>query len=115
MDEGSRHASSKESSGLQTVGFLVYFILGALEVLLAFRFFFKLLGASASSGFVSAIYDFSQVFIWPFEGIFRRGTTEGVETVAVFEPATLVAIVVYAVLAWGVVKLVQILSGEQRS
>lgn len=50
----------------------------------------------------------------PFEGIFRQGFTQGIETTSVLEPATLVAIVVYAVLAWGIIKLIRVLSGEKQ-
>ena len=113
--ENNTNPSKREATGSQTIAYLVYFIFGALEILLAFRFVLKLLGASISSGFVSSIYDFSGIFIVPFEGIFRSGTTQGVETVAVFEPATLVAIIVYAVLSWGIVKLISIFSGERQA
>ena len=60
------------------------------------------------------IYNLIGIFILPFEGIFRRGYTQGVETTSVLEPSTLTAIIVYAVLAWGIVKLVQILSGKKQ-
>jgi hypothetical protein len=63
---------------------------------------------------VGLIYGLSGIFILPFEGIFRRGYAQGAETASVFEPSTLVAIIVYAVLAWGIVKLIKILSGEQQ-
>lgn len=104
----------RDATGSQTVEYLVYFIFGVLEILLTFRFILQLLGASLSSGFVSSIYDFSRIFILPFEGIFRTGTAQGIETTAVFEPATLVAIIVYALLAWGIVKLIRIFSGEKQ-
>ncbi len=32
-----------------------------------------------------------------------------------FEPGTLVAVVVYAILAWGIVKLLQVFSGEEQT
>ncbi len=99
----------------QTVEYLVYFLFGALEVLLAFRLVLKLTGASISSAFVGLIYGLTGVFILPFEGIFRRGFAQGVETTSILEPSTLVAIVVYAFLAWGIVKLIRILSGEQQA
>ena len=67
-----------------------------------------------ASGFVSLIYGSTRIFILPFEGIFRRGTTQGIETTAILEPSTLVAIIVYAILAWGIVKLVRIFSGEKQ-
>ncbi|MFH0864425.1 MAG: YggT family protein [Candidatus Gottesmanbacteria bacterium] len=98
----------------QTVEYLVYFFFGVLEILLAFRLILKLTGASISSAFVGLIYGLTGVFILPFEGIFRRGFAQGVETTSVLEPSTLVAIIVYAVLAWGIVKLLRILSGEQQ-
>ena len=104
---------SKATSS-QTVEYLVYFFFGALEILLAFRLVLKLTGASLSSAFVGLIYGLTGVFILPFEGIFRRGFTQGIETTSVLEPSTLVAIIVYAVLAWGIVKLLRILSGEQQ-
>jgi hypothetical protein len=105
----------KEASNSQTIEYLIYFLFGALEVLLAFRLVFKLIGASLSSVFVSLVYGLSGIFILPFEGIFRRWFAQGVETTSIFEPSTLVAIIVYAVLAWGIVKLVRILSGKQQT
>ena len=98
----------------QTIEYLVYFLFGALEILLAFRLILKLTGASMASAFVGLIYSITGFFILPFEGIFRRGFAQGVETTSVLEPSTLVAIIVYALLAWGIVKLVRISSGEQQ-
>lgn len=112
--ENNVNPAKREATGPQTIAYLIYFLFGVLEILLAFRFVLKLLGASLSSGFVSSIYDISSIFILPFEGIFRTGTTQGVETTSVLEPATLVAMIVYAVLAWGVVKLISIFSGEKQ-
>ena len=83
-------------------------------MLLAFRLVLKLMGASLASGFVGLIYGLTGIFILPFEGIFRRGVAPGLETTSVLEPSTIVAIIVYAVLAWGIVKLVRIFSGERQ-
>ena len=57
---------------------VVYYILGVLEILLAFRLVFKLLGANPDSGFVSFIYSISQVFLVPFTTIFRSAATDGI-------------------------------------
>ncbi len=118
QNEGPKAAVTTETKRIatssQTVEYLVYFFFGALEVLLAFRLVLKLMGASISSAFVGLIYGLTGIFILPFEGIFRRGFAQGVETTSILEPSTLVAIIVYAVLAWGVVKLLRILSGEQQ-
>ena len=118
QNEGPKEAVTTETkrvaSSSQTVEYLIYFLFGALEVLLAFRLVLKLMGASMASGFVDLIYGLSGIFILPFEGIFRRAVTQGLETASVLEPSTLVAMIVYAVLAWGIVKLVRIFSGEKQ-
>jgi nitrogen fixation protein FixH len=88
---------------------VVYYILGILEVLLAFRLVFKLLGANPESGFVSFIYSISQVFMAPFIAIFRSAVTQGIETKAVLEPSTIIGMIVYALIAWGIVKLIIIM------
>jgi len=70
----------KEVTSSQTAEYLIYFFFGILETLLAFRLILKLMGASLSSGFVNGIYAITGIFILPFEGIFRRGFSQGVET-----------------------------------
>jgi hypothetical protein len=91
---------------------LVYFIFGVLEFLLLFRLVFKLVGANPSSWFVSFIYAITRPFILPFAGIFPTATTEGVVATSVLEPATLVAILVYPLIAWGIVKLIAIVNND---
>jgi len=103
-----------EASKSQKTEYIIYFAFGVLETLLAFRLVLKLMGASAASGFVRIIYSVTGIFIMPFEGIFRSGFAQGVETTAVLEPASIVALIVYLVMAWGIVKLVRISSGEQQ-
>lgn len=118
QNDGPKAAVTTETKRIatssQTIEYLIYFFFGALEVLLAFRLVLKLMGASISSAFVGLIYGLTGLFVLPFEGIFRRGFAQGVETTSILEPSTLVALIVYAVLAWGIVKLVRIFSGEQQ-
>ena len=103
-----------EATGYQTIEYLVYFFFGALEILLAFRLVLKLTGASISSAFVGLVYGLTGVFILPFEGIFRMWFAKAGGTTSVLEPSTLVAIIAYAALALGIVKLIRILSGKQQ-
>lgn len=102
------------ANNYQTVEYLIYFFFGMLEVFLAFRLVLKLMGASVSSAFVNLIYTLTGILIFPFEGIFSRGFAPGLETTSVLEPATLVALIVYALLAWGIVKLLRIFSGQKQ-
>jgi len=114
VEQPSKKPTKRESTGTQTMEYIVYYIFGAIEVLLAFRLVLRLFGANPNSTFVSWIYGLSAIFIAPFQGIFPSPTTEGAVTTAVFEPATLVAIIFYAVLAWGIAKLISIFAGERQ-
>jgi uncharacterized membrane protein len=80
---------------------VVYFLLGVLEVILVLRFLFKLLGANAGNGFVVFLYNLSYFFVAPFSGIFNNPTIGN----NVFEITTIIAMIVYALIAWGLVSL----------
>jgi len=94
---------------------IIYYILGLLEVLFAFRLVFKVLGANPQSTFVSIIYSVTNLFLAPFNGIFRVAVTKGIETQSVLEPTLIIAMLVYAALAWGIVKLIDIISNHKDS
>jgi hypothetical protein len=99
----------------QTLEYVIYYLFGALEILLAFRLVLKMMGASINSGFVRVIYMISEIFILPFDGIFKRGYAANSGTTFEFEPATIVAIFVYMALAWGIVKLLRISTGKKQT
>lgn len=79
----------------------IYYVLGIIEALLGLRLLFRLLGANPSSGFVSFLYTLTRVFILPFIGIFKTVASDG----AVFEPATALAMIIYALIAYGAARL----------
>lgn len=87
----------------------VYYILWAVEILLLFRFVFRLLGASQASGFVQFLYAITWPLVAPFFGIF------GIPRVgeAAFETMTLVAMAVYAVLVYAIIKLMRIITATK--
>lgn len=91
-----------------TAGNAVWYVVGFIEVLLAFRFVLKLLGANPASGFVDFIYSISGLLTAPFDNIFRVASTEGNVVRAVFEPSILIAMAVYAIIGWGIVKLLNL-------
>lgn len=80
---------------------IVWYILSLLEVLLAFRFVLKLTGANPLAGFTSFIYGVTHIFTAPFLSVFRITRIEG----SVFEWTTLLAMLVYWIIALGVIKL----------
>jgi hypothetical protein len=79
---------------------IVWYILGALEIFLAFRFVLQLLGANPSAGFSQFIYGVTYVFSAPFNTVFRFTRVGG----SIFEWTTLLAMIVYWILAVGIVR-----------
>jgi hypothetical protein len=88
---------------------IVGFLVGVIDILIAARLLGKLFGASAQSAFVSFIYTVSGPLVAPFHGIFGNGGS----TANTFETADLVAIVVYAVIGWGLVMLIRIITAPR--
>ncbi len=80
---------------------VVWYVLGIIETLLAFRFILKLLAANPSAGFSEFIYGVTYIFAQPFVAVFQRSQVEG----SIFEWTTLLAMVVYWILASGIIKL----------
>lgn len=50
---------------------IVVLIFGLIQIVIAAQFVFLLLDAREANGIVSAVLDFSQIFVGPFEGILR--------------------------------------------
>ncbi len=101
-----------KATGIQTLTYLIYFMFGIFETLLVTRFILKLFGANTQNSFVDVVYSISGVLVAPFAGIFSSEVSQGLETASVFEPATIIAIIVYIAIALGTVKLVEIVSGR---
>lgn len=80
---------------------IVWYVLGLIEILLAFRFALKLLGANPDAGFSSFIYGVTYLFSAPFLTVFRVSQVAG----SVVEWTTILSMFVYWVLALGIIKL----------
>lgn len=85
---------------------LVWLLLGIVEALLILRVLFKALAANSAAGFVQLVYNASAPLVIPFRGIFATPEHAG----NVLELSSLVAIVVYGLVALGLVWLLAILN-----
>lgn len=83
---------------------VVWFIIGLICIIIALRFTFLLLGANRGADLTGFIYSFSDPFVAPFVGIFG----EPVYGKSVFEISSVLAIVIYLLIGWGIVKLLTI-------
>lgn len=81
---------------------LVWLMAGTLEALIGLRFVLKLIAANPDNTFARLVYDLTAVFLWPFFGLTITPSVEGI----VLELHSLIAMVVYALLAWFVVQLI---------
>lgn len=85
---------------------LVSFVGGAIEVFIALRFALKLFQANPESAFVQLVYSVSGLFMGPFNAVFKTQHVSG----SAFEWSALVAIAAYALITWGLVTLIRVLS-----
>ncbi len=84
---------------------IVYLLLGIVEALMITRVALKLLAANPGVGFVRFVYRMSAPLVAPFQGIFPTPVSNS----NVLELSSLVAIAVYGLVAWGIVRIIFIL------
>ena len=89
----------------------IYLLFAILEGLLAIRFVLRVLGANPAAGFAQLVYGITAPFMAPFVGLFGEPTFGA----SVFEWTALVAMIVYVLLAWVIVRLVWLAAGETRT
>jgi hypothetical protein len=82
----------------------IWFVVAVIDIFIAGDFLLKLLAASKSSGFVNFVYQLAGILVAPFHGIWPVTTSNASN----LDPADLAAIVVYSLLAWGIVTVVRI-------
>jgi uncharacterized protein YggT (Ycf19 family) len=88
----------------------LYYLLDVFEALLGIRFLLKAFGASTASGFVRFIYGITSPLIAPFRGIFPPYEDGGL----MIEWASLVAIAVYALLTYAILRLIRLIYTRPR-
>jgi hypothetical protein len=84
---------------------LIWLFLGILEAILALRFLFKLIGVNEANTFASFLYGLTNLFVLPFQSLIGAPSTAGMT----FEISTLLAMIIYALIGWVIVKLVNVL------
>jgi uncharacterized protein YggT (Ycf19 family) len=80
----------------------IWLMFGILEALIGFRIFLKLIAANPANWFASLVYRLSEPFLIPFQGITMDPSFQGL----VLEISSVIALLVYALVAWAIVRLV---------
>ncbi len=84
---------------------VIYLVFGIINGLLLIRLVLKLLAANPLAGFSSFVYGLSDFFLAPFRNLLP--VVHG-GSGSVLETSVIIAIIVYALIAWALVRLVAI-------
>lgn len=84
---------------------LIWFAFGLLEALIGLRVFLKLIGANPNNLFAQLVYQFSEIFVVPFNNLTSTPAAGGF----VLEIPSIIAMVVYAIAAWAITQLIWLL------
>jgi hypothetical protein len=82
-----------------------WLLFGLLLALIALRVILKLIAANPASPFAALVYGVSDLFLWPFFGLTATPQAGG----AIVEIPSIIAMVVYALVAWAIVKVLWLL------
>ena len=94
-------------SGNETLRRVVMLLFGIVQAAILLRFTFLLLDAREANGLVSAVLSFSQIFVGPFEGIFRTNALHSAGSVLELASITaLIGITIIEALVLYVAKIV---------
>lgn len=80
---------------------VIWLATSLLEVLIGMRVMLRLLAANPQAGFAQFVYGITAVFLAPFSALFPSPSAAG----AVLEMSSLVAMLVYALIAWGIIRV----------
>lgn len=90
---------------LYRVSQFVWLLFGGLEALIGIRVLLLLIGANPANWFTAFVYQLSDVFLWPFRNIVANPTFQN----HVFEVTSLIAMIVYPLIGWAMVRLIWVL------
>jgi uncharacterized protein YggT (Ycf19 family) len=101
----TREASMvKSSTPARRAMEIIYLLFGIIDAVLLIRLVLKLLGANAHAGFAQFIYGLTDFFLAPFKGLLPTI----VSGQSVLELSLIFAILIYSLVALGLVRLVAI-------
>lgn len=92
----SKREVKEKEPAMDTLRRFINILFTLAGIILLFRFVFLLFGANPNNQFVSLLYDITEPYVGIFSGIFPE--TEWAS--GVFEPATLIALVVLFIASW---------------
>jgi uncharacterized membrane protein len=80
---------------------LIWLFFGIIEALIGFRIILRLIAANPGNWFTVFVYQLTEIFLWPFQNIITNPSFQGF----VLEISSIIGMLVYAVVAWTLVRL----------
>ena len=105
-EQVTRDVAAERRQTLFLINRIMWSIAGLLEILLGLRFMLKLIAANPDSGFAAFIYGITRPFIAPFADLIGTPTSGGI----ILEVTTLIAMAIYALIFWGIARVIQIVA-----
>jgi hypothetical protein len=96
------NVSANHQRHLARVIQFINLLFGALEGMIGLRILLKLIDANPQTVFTRAVYSFTNLFLWPFTGLTSSPSAAGL----VLDIPAIVALFVYALVAWFIARLV---------
>jgi hypothetical protein len=90
---------------LYKVSQFIWLLFGGLEALLGIRVLLLLIGANPANWFTAFVYRLSELFLWPFRNIVANPSFGNY----VFEITSLIAMIIYPLIGWAIVRLIWVL------
>jgi hypothetical protein len=84
---------------------IIWLLLGLLEAVIALRVVFKLIGVNAANPFATLLYNVTNLFVAPFASLTSAPAAGGM----VLEISSIIAMIVYLLIAWGIERIVYVL------
>jgi YggT family protein len=105
-EQVTRDIAAERRMGFSQATRIIWTIRSVLEILLGLRFILKLIAANPNSGFAVFIYGITGLFVAPFTALVGTPTFGG----TILEVTTLIAMAVYALLFWVVVRVLEVVA-----
>ena len=90
----------------------VWWFTGIVEGLIGLRVVLRMMAANPGNPFADFVYALSGLFLWPFQTLVNNPSAEGG---VVLEVSSIIAMMVYLLLAWVVVELLWLILGRERA
>lgn len=104
-------STANQNSSVARIVHIIYYLFGALELVLLLRVILHLVGVNSDNSFAAFIYGLSYPFVTVFASLLQNPALGGS---SVLEITTMIAMLVWAIVAWLIGRLVWLLLSRPR-